>query len=50
MPRSGDDLLGGSAARVTLTVVVCLGMLRPFKGLLIALQYRLKAEQGRLDL
>jgi uncharacterized protein (DUF983 family) len=31
-----------------LTLVVCLGMLRPLKGLLIALQYRNKAEQGRL--
>lgn len=32
-----------------LTIIVCLGMLRPLKGLLIALQYRNKAEQGRLD-
>jgi uncharacterized protein (DUF983 family) len=31
-----------------LTVIVCVGMLRPLKGLLIALQYRNKAEQGRL--
>ena len=31
-----------------LTFVVCLGLLRPFKGLLIALQYRNKAEPGRL--
>ncbi len=31
-----------------LTLVVCLGMLRPLKGVLIALQYRNKAEQGRL--
>ena len=31
-----------------LTLVVCLGLLRPLKGLLIALQYRNKAEQGRL--
>jgi uncharacterized protein (DUF983 family) len=31
-----------------LTIVVCLGLLRPFKGLLIALQYRNKAEPGRL--
>ena len=31
-----------------LTLVVCLGLLRPFKGLLIALQYRNKAELGRL--
>ena len=32
-----------------LTVLVCLGMLRPLKGLLVALQYRNKAELGRLD-
>jgi len=32
-----------------LSLVVCLGLLRPFKGLLIALQYRNKAEQGRLQ-
>ena len=32
-----------------LTAVVCLGMLRPLKGLLVALQYRNKAGQGRLD-
>jgi uncharacterized protein (DUF983 family) len=32
-----------------LTVLVCLGLLRPFKGVLIALQYRNKAEEGRLD-
>ena len=32
-----------------LTLVVCLGLLRPFKGLLIALQYVLQAEQGRLE-
>ncbi len=31
-----------------LTVVICLGMLRPLKGLAIGLQYRNKAEQGRL--
>ena len=28
---------------------ICMGMLRPLKGLLIALQYRNKAEQGRLE-
>lgn len=33
-----------------LTLIVCLGMLRPLKGLLIALQYRNHAEQGRFDL
>jgi uncharacterized protein (DUF983 family) len=32
-----------------LTIIVCLGLLRPFKGVLIALQYRNKAEEGRLD-
>lgn len=31
-----------------LTLVVCLGLLRPFKGLLIALQYRNKAAPGQL--
>jgi uncharacterized protein (DUF983 family) len=32
-----------------LTVVVCLGLLRPLKGTLIALQYANKAEEGRLE-
>jgi uncharacterized protein (DUF983 family) len=32
-----------------LTLIVCLGMLRPLKGLLIALQYRNKAAPGRLE-
>jgi len=32
-----------------LTLVVCVGLLRPLKGLLIALQYRNKAEEGRLE-
>jgi uncharacterized protein (DUF983 family) len=32
-----------------LTVVISLGMLRPLKGLAIGLQYRNKAEQGRLE-
>lgn len=31
-----------------LTLVVCLGLLRPFKGLLIALQYRNNAAPGQL--
>jgi uncharacterized protein (DUF983 family) len=31
------------------TLILCLGMLRPLKGVLIALQYRNKAEQGRLE-
>lgn len=30
-----------------MTAVVCLGLLRPLKGLLIALQYRNKAAEGR---
>jgi uncharacterized protein (DUF983 family) len=29
-------------------LIVCLGMLRPLKGILIALQYVNKAEEGRL--
>jgi uncharacterized protein (DUF983 family) len=32
-----------------LTIIICLGLLRPFKGVLIALQYRNKAEEGRLE-
>ena len=32
-----------------LAVIVCLGILRPLKGLLISLQYSNKAEQGRLQ-
>jgi len=32
-----------------LTLLVCLGLLRPLKGLLIASQYYNKAEPGRLD-
>ena len=31
-----------------LTLLVCLGLLRPLKGVLIALQYRNKAEPGLL--
>jgi uncharacterized protein (DUF983 family) len=31
-----------------LTLIVCVGLLRPLKGILVALQYRNKAEQGRL--
>ena len=31
-----------------LTLIVCLGLLRPLKGLAIGLQYKNKAEQGRL--
>ena len=32
-----------------LAVIVCLGLLRPLKGLLVALQYANKAEQSRWD-
>jgi uncharacterized protein (DUF983 family) len=32
-----------------LVVIVCIGLLRPTKGILIALQYRNKAEPGRLE-
>ncbi len=31
-----------------LVLILCLGSLRPIKGLMIGLQYRNKAEQGRL--
>ena len=31
------------------TILVCLGLLRPLKGLLIASQYKNKAAPGRLD-
>lgn len=37
------------AVFLPLTALVCLGLLRPLKGVLIALQYRNKAEQGRLE-
>jgi uncharacterized protein (DUF983 family) len=37
------------AVFLPLTVLVCLGLLRPFKGVLIALQYRNKAAEGRRD-
>lgn len=33
---------------VPLTLVLCIAPLRPLKGVLIAQQYRMKAEQGRL--
>lgn len=32
-----------------LTLIVCLAILRPLKGLMVALQYHNKAEQGRLE-
>jgi uncharacterized protein (DUF983 family) len=31
-----------------LTIIVCLGLLRPMKGIMVALQYRNRAEQARL--
>jgi len=34
---------------IPLTLVVCLGMLRPLKGVLIALQYKNDAAPGRLE-
>ncbi len=32
-----------------LTLVVCIALLRPFKGLLFALQYKHKAEEARFE-
>ncbi|GGE34671.1 membrane protein [Agaricicola taiwanensis] len=32
-----------------LTLVICLGMLRPLKGLLLALQYRNRASEGQRE-
>lgn len=32
-----------------LTIVVCLGMLRPLKSLMVAAQYHHRAEEGRLE-
>jgi uncharacterized protein (DUF983 family) len=32
-----------------LTAVVCLGLLRPLKSLMVAMQYHHKAEEGRLE-
>jgi len=37
------------AVLAPLTPIVCLGMLRPLKGLLVTLQYANKAEEGRLE-
>lgn len=37
------------AVFLPLTMIVCLGLLRPLKGLLIGLQYKNKAELGQLD-
>jgi uncharacterized protein (DUF983 family) len=33
-----------------LAIVLCLAVLRPAKGILVALQYRNKAEQGRFEI
>lgn len=41
-------LLG--AIFLPLMAIICLGMIRPLKGLLIASQYRNKASEGRLEL
>jgi uncharacterized protein (DUF983 family) len=32
-----------------LVLILCLGLLRPLKGVLVALQYTHRAEQGRID-
>lgn len=32
-----------------LTLILCIGSLRPLKGLMIGLQYKHKAEEGRLE-
>jgi uncharacterized protein (DUF983 family) len=32
-----------------LVLILCLGMLRPLKGVLVALQYHHRAEEGRID-
>ena len=32
-----------------LVLILCLGLLRPLKGVLVAVQYVYKAEQGRID-
>lgn len=37
------------AVWLPVTILLAYGLLRPLKGLLIALQYHNKAEQGRLD-
>lgn len=37
------------AVFLPLTAIVCLGMIRPLKGLLIGLQFKNKAELGRLE-
>ena len=42
-------ICGVTPIATPLTLGCCVGMLRPLKGLLVALQYRNKAEQGRLE-
>ncbi len=34
---------------VPLVLILCLGMLRPLKGVLVALQYHHRAQEGRID-
>lgn len=34
---------------VPLVLILCLGLLRPLKGVLVALQYHHRAQEGRLD-
>jgi uncharacterized protein (DUF983 family) len=38
-----------AAILAPLSIIVCVGLLRPAKGLLIALQYFNKAEEGRRE-
>ena len=38
-----------AAIFLPLSIIVCVGLLRPAKGLLIALQYFNKAEEGRRE-
>lgn len=37
-----------AALWLPLTGILCLGLLRPFKAILVAIQYRHKAQEGRL--
>jgi len=39
----------GAALYVALAVILCLALLRPMKGLAVALQYANKAEEGRRE-
>jgi uncharacterized protein (DUF983 family) len=32
-----------------LVLILCLGLLRPLKGVMVALQYAHRAEEGRID-